>query len=186
MPVTRLALLTALAIVLGVGSHAQTLRERLQQSVSKAQQGATAVQEGAGDLADTIEGNVNSSVDLMTNEPTPQEKRVKLDTMAGEILTRLFAEQPEAAELFELDAGYAVFDTRKVVLFGLAAGAGREVAASLTHDKRIYATALVVLRGALIRNGIGAISSADLTIRSQSPGRRCRRTPCRGTRPSAG
>ena len=122
MPITRLALLTALAIVLGVGSHAQTLRERLQQGVSKAQQGASAVQKGATDLADIIEGNVDSSVDLMTNEPTPQETRAKLDTMAGETLTRLFAEQPEAADLFELSA----------------AGAGRGVAASRTDDRRIY------------------------------------------------
>ena len=30
MPITRLALLTALAIALGVGSDAPTLRERLQ------------------------------------------------------------------------------------------------------------------------------------------------------------
>ena len=138
MPITRLALLTALAIVFGVGSHAQTFRERLQQGVSKAQQGASAVQKGAADLADTIEGNVDSSVDLMTNEPTPQETRAKLDAMAGETLTRLFAEQPEAADLFELSAGYAVFDTRKLVLFGLAAGAGRGVAISRTDDERIY------------------------------------------------
>ena len=41
--VTRLALLTALTIAFGVGSHAQPFRERLQQGVSKAQQGATAV-----------------------------------------------------------------------------------------------------------------------------------------------
>ena len=75
MPVIRLALLTALIIGFGVGSRAQTFRERLQQGVSKAQPGATAVQKGAADLADTIEGNVDSSVDLMTNEPTPQETR---------------------------------------------------------------------------------------------------------------
>ena len=58
--------------------------------------------------------------------------------MAGETLTRLFTEQPEAADLFELSAGYAVFDTRKLVLFGLAAGAGRGVAISRTGDERIY------------------------------------------------
>ena len=61
------------------------------------------MQKGAADLADTIEGNVDSSVDLMTNEPTPQETRAKLDAMAGETLTRLFVEQPEAADLFELE-----------------------------------------------------------------------------------
>ena len=58
----------------------------------------------------------------MTNEPTPQETRAKLDAMADETLARFFLEQPEAAELLELSAGYAVFDTRKLVLFGLAAG----------------------------------------------------------------
>ena len=58
MPITRLALLTTLAIMPGAGSDAQTLRERLQQGVSKAQQGASALQKGAADLADTIEGNV--------------------------------------------------------------------------------------------------------------------------------
>ena len=96
------------------------------------------MQKGAADLADTVDENVNSSVDLMTNEPTPQETRAKLDAMAGETLSRLFVEQPEAADLFELSAGYAVFDTRKLVLFGLAAGAGRGVAISRTNDERIY------------------------------------------------
>ncbi len=94
MPITRLALLTTLAIMPATGSDAQTLRERLQQGVSKAQQGASALQKGAADLADTIEGNVDSTVDLMTNEPTPEETRAKLDAMAGDTLTRLLIEQP--------------------------------------------------------------------------------------------
>jgi lipid-binding SYLF domain-containing protein len=103
------------------------------------QQGASKVQQGAVGAAGRIGESVDSSVDLMTNEPTPQETRAKLDAMADETLTRLFAEQPEAAELFELSAGYAVFDTRKLVLFGLAAGAGRGVAVSRTGDaRRIY------------------------------------------------
>jgi lipid-binding SYLF domain-containing protein len=124
----RLALLTALFATLAAGSQAQTLRERMQQGVSKVQQGAV----GA---AGRIGESVDSSVDLMTNEQT----RAKLDAMADETLVRLFAEQPEAAELFELSAGYAVFDTRKLVLFGLAAGAGRGVAVSRTEDpRRIY------------------------------------------------
>ena len=136
--ITRLALLTAVAIVFCGGSHAQTLRERLQQGASKVQQGAAAAQKGAAGVANTIDESVNSSVDLMTNEPTPQETRAKLDAMAGETLTRLFVEQPEAETLFEQSSGYAVFDTRKLVLFGLAAGAGRGVAISRTDDRRIY------------------------------------------------
>ena len=62
----------------------------------------------------------------------------RLSRASEAALTRLFVEQPEAADLFEMSAGYAVFDTRKLVLFGLAAGAGRGVAISRTDDKRIY------------------------------------------------
>ena len=135
---TRLALITALILPLAVGSHAQSLRERMQQGVSKVQQGASEVQKGVTGVTGRIEESVGSSVDLMTNEPTPQETRDKLDAIADATLSRLFAEQPEAADLFELSAGYAVFDTRKLVLFGLAAGAGRGVAVSRTDDERIY------------------------------------------------
>ena len=139
IPITRLALLTALTVTLAAGSHAQSLRERMQQGVSKVQQGASEVQKGVAGVTGRIEESVDSSVDLMTNEPTPQETRDKLDAMADETLARLFVEQPEAADLFELSAGYAVFDTRKLVLFGLAAGAGRGVAVSRTDDeRRIY------------------------------------------------
>ena len=46
MPITRLALLTALIVTLAAGSHAQSLRERMQQGVSKVQQGASEVQKG--------------------------------------------------------------------------------------------------------------------------------------------
>ena len=130
MPLARLALLTALIATLAAGSsQAQSLRERMQQGASKVQQGAV----GA---AGRVGKSVNSSVNIMTNEPTPQETRAKLDAMADETLARFFLEQPEAAELFELSAGYAVFDTRKLVLFGLAAGAGRGVAVSRTEDAR--------------------------------------------------
>jgi hypothetical protein len=131
MPTTRLVILTALAVALGSGSHAQSLRERMQQ-------GASRVQQGASGVAGRIEESVDSSVDLLTNEATPQATRDELDAMAGETLSRLFAERPEAEDLFELSAGYAVFDTRKLVLFGLAAGAGRGVAVSSTSGGRIY------------------------------------------------
>ena len=130
-PSTRLALLTTLAILLATATQAQSLRERMQQGVAKAQQGASAA-------ADRLNENVNSSVDLMTDEPTPQQTRDELDAMAAVTLARLFAEQPEASDLFDLSAGYAVFDTRKMVLFGLAAGAGRGVAISRSDDGRVY------------------------------------------------
>jgi FlaG/FlaF family flagellin (archaellin) len=99
MPITRLALLTALTVTLAAGSHAQSLRERMQQGVSKVQQGASAVQNGVAGATGRIEESMGSSVDLMTNEPTPHETRDQLDAMADETLARLFAQQPEAADL---------------------------------------------------------------------------------------
>jgi lipid-binding SYLF domain-containing protein len=131
VPVPRLAALVAVLAIIATGAEAQTLRERLQK-------GAAQVQEGAAGLADRIDQSVQSSVDLMTNEPTPQETRDELDAMAIETLARLFDERPQTGALFDRSAGYAVFDTRKVVLFGLAAGAGRGVAASLTDEARVY------------------------------------------------
>ena len=127
MPTPRLALLTLIGVALASPAPAQSLRERMQQGASKLQQGV----EGA---AGRIEQSVDSSVDLMTNEPTPQETRDELDAMAGETLARLFVEHPEAEELYERSAGTAVFDTRKLVLLGLAAGAGRGVAVPRSED----------------------------------------------------
>ena len=49
------------------------------------------------------------------------------------------AEQPEAAELFELSAAMRSSTLGSSFLFGLAAGAGRGVAVSRTDDaRRIY------------------------------------------------
>jgi lipid-binding SYLF domain-containing protein len=139
MPSNRLLLLTALTVTLVAGAHAQTLREKMQQGVSKMRQGASEVQKGVAGATGRIEGSMDSSVDLMTNEATPQETRDELDATADETLARLFAEQPEAAKLFEASAGYAIFDTRKLILFGLAAGVGRGVAVSRTApERRIY------------------------------------------------
>lgn len=124
MPITRLALVTALALTPAAASHAQSLRDRVKQGVSG--------------VAGRIDESVKSTADLMTNEPTVQETRAKLDSMVDETLARLFAEQPEAAALFDLSAAYAVFDTRKLVLLGLAAGGGRGVAVSRHDGRRIY------------------------------------------------
>ena len=126
--VPRLAKVSALiaasaALGLAPTVDAQTFRERfgnVMTGAGKAVAGAT----------NHVEDAVSSTTDLMVNEPTPEATRAKLDAMSVEILNRLFAEQPDALALFERSAGYAVFDTRKLVLFGLAAGAGRGVAIS--------------------------------------------------------
>jgi hypothetical protein len=136
MLIHRLALLTMLSVMPAVGSQAQTLRERLEQGASRVQQGAAEVQKGVSGIADRIGASAESSVDLMTDEATPQATRDELDAMAAETLSRLFAEKPEAVALFEQSAGYAVFDTRELVLFGVAAGAGRGVAVSRPADMR--------------------------------------------------
>jgi hypothetical protein len=149
MPPSRLALLAILAASLAGPSTAQTLRERMQQGLGKAQQGAEALgrgvqqgaeaaREGASAVADQIEQNVESSVDLMTDEDSVEATRAELDGMVIDTLDRLFAETPGARALYEESAGYAVFDTRKLTLAGLTAGTGRGVAISREDDRRIY------------------------------------------------
>ncbi len=116
---------TVLVCLLAFGAQAQSLGDRLRQ-------GADAVKEGAAGIAGRAEDTVSSTVDLFTDEATPQETRAALDATAAEILAQLFAEQPDALTLYALSAGHAVFDTRRLVIAGLAAGGGRGVA--VPHD----------------------------------------------------
>ena len=109
---------------------AQTLRDRLATGVNK-------IGEGAGRVVENVERSIEGSVDLLTDEATPEATRAELDQMAFQTLERLFAERPEAIPLFEESAGYAVFDTRRM-MFGVAAGAGRGVAVSKTTGQRVY------------------------------------------------
>jgi hypothetical protein len=119
-------------------AEAQTLRERMQQGKQAAQEGFGKAMTGASnvmnDAAGRIDETVASTTNLMVNEPTPEATRAELDSMASETMNRLFAERPGARTLLEQSAGFAVFDTRKVVLFGFAAGAGRGVAIAPTPD----------------------------------------------------
>jgi X-X-X-Leu-X-X-Gly heptad repeat protein len=125
-----LVALLALAAV-STPTDAQTFRDRLSS-------GAERLRDGAGQVADSVERSVTGSVDLLTDEATPEETRAELDVMALNTLQRLFAEQPAAARLFEESAGYAVFDTRRLSALGLAAGVGRGVAVSRTTGERVY------------------------------------------------
>lgn len=130
MPRILLPVLVVL-VALADPAAAQTLRDRLNM-------GAEALREGTGRVVDNVERSVTGSVDLLTDEATPEETRAELNTMAFQTLQRLFDEQPEAARLFEESAGYAVFDTRRLTALGLSAGAGRGVAVSRTTGERIY------------------------------------------------
>lgn len=131
-------MLAALGLLLAAGAQAETFSERVDRGASWLKRGASEVQKGATGVAGQIDQSIDSSVDLMTNEATPQQTRDELDAMADETLARLFVQHPEAADLYDLSAGYAVFDTRKLVLLGLAAGAGRGVAVARTDDTRTY------------------------------------------------
>ncbi|MEM6577800.1 MAG: hypothetical protein AAF678_04860 [Pseudomonadota bacterium] len=124
------ALLVSIALAVPSLVAAQTLKDGLDKGLSGIKKGAEKVGQGAAGIAGKVGDTVDSAVDTMTNEPTPEETRAKLDAMAAETLARLFREQPEAQELFEESQGHAVFDTRKVTLLGFTGGAGRGVAIS--------------------------------------------------------
>lgn len=93
--------------------------------------------EGMGKAAEAVDRSVRSTVDLVTDEATPEETRAELDAMAAATLDRLFADNPEAQTLFEESAGYAVFDSRRLSL-GISAGYGRGVAVNRLTETRDY------------------------------------------------
>ncbi|SLN10862.1 hypothetical protein [Ruegeria meonggei] len=110
-----------------------------------AEKTATAIGQGADAVGNTIdkgvnavEGTVDSTSELLSNEATPEETRAKLDGMATEILDQLLAENPKAQSLYEICAGYAVFDSRKVTVFPVSAGYGRGVAISKDTGQHTY------------------------------------------------
>ncbi|WP_170782478.1 hypothetical protein [Ruegeria lacuscaerulensis] len=103
------------------------------------------IKKGAQKVGDTVDkgvdavGNtVDSTAELVSNEATPEETRAKLDVMADEVLTQLLAQNPEADALYQLSAGYAVFDSRKVTVFPVSAGYGRGVAVSKATKQHVY------------------------------------------------
>ncbi len=142
MPVTRPLVLIALMVSLSGGASAQGLFKKLKDGASDV---GTAIGKGANSVGTVVEKGANavgdsidSTVDLASNEDTPAQTRAKLDAMVKETLTRFFAETPDAVTLFDAAAGYAVFDTRKVSVFPVAAGFGRGVAVPKDGGARTY------------------------------------------------
>lgn len=131
MQFKQLAILLVIATATGGLAQAKSLKETLQKGVS-------AVEKGASNVAKSVDETVDSTVDLMKKDEDPDETRQKIDQMAASTLSRLFLEQPKSKPLFDDSVGYAVFDTRKVVLAGVAAGAGRGVAISKDDTERVY------------------------------------------------
>ncbi len=133
----------ALCLALGAGfAAAGTLDDAVRDGMKRVQKGATAVGRGAasaaGTVARSVDRSIDGSVDLFRNEATIEATRAELDAMAAATLGRLLAEQPAARDLYAMSAGYAVFDTRRLVVLGLAAGAGRGVAVSKTGGLPVY------------------------------------------------
>ncbi|MEM7074854.1 MAG: hypothetical protein AAGA28_13405 [Pseudomonadota bacterium] len=128
-------LLLSVSLVVPSAGFSQSLKDGIEKGLSGVKEGVGKVGESAAGVAEKVGDTVDSTVDAMTNEPTPDETRAKLDSMAASTLERLFAEQPEARELFDTSEGYAVFDTRKVILVGFSGGAGRGVAVAPGDDR---------------------------------------------------
>jgi len=87
---------------------------------------------------DAVGDSIESTTDLVRDEETPEATRAKLDRIADEVLARLLAETPDAARAFEVSAGYAAFDMRRISIFPLSAGYGRGVAVSIPEGARTY------------------------------------------------
>lgn len=106
--------------------------------MSKVGEGAQAVGKGVSGVGNHIDDTLRSAERAITNGDDPVLKRTELDAMASEALQRLFDQTPEALDLFLISSGYAVFDTRRLALAGVAAGGGKGVAVSRTGDRRVY------------------------------------------------
>ena len=112
-------------------AHAEGLMDSLKKGASKAGEVAKKGVDAAGNAIDSTSA-------LVKDEETPEATRVKLDRMADEVLARLIAENPEAARAYDLSAGYAAFDMRRISIFPLSAGYGRGVAVSVPEGARTY------------------------------------------------
>ena len=137
----RCAMCLGLALA-AESTTAGSLDQAARDGMNRFQRGAAAVGRGAasavGTVVKSVDHSIEGSVDLFSNESTIEATRAELDTMAVTTLERLLNEQPTARDLYRMSAGYAVFDTRRLVLLGLAAGAGRGVAVSKAGGPPVY------------------------------------------------
>lgn len=137
----RVLFLTA-ALCLSGPAFAEGVLDKVKKGVENT---ANAIGRGAESVGDTIDKGatavdqtIDSTSELLSNEATPEETRAKLDVMAGDILDQLLAENPEAKSLYDVSAGYAAFDSRKISVFPVSAGYGRGVAISKDTGQHTY------------------------------------------------
>jgi lipid-binding SYLF domain-containing protein len=91
------------------------------------------VKKGVSGAVDTVVETAES----VTKKESPEETRHKIDSMAKSTLSRLFAENSGAKQLYEQSYGHAVFDTRKFS-FIITSGFGAGVAVDKANGKRAY------------------------------------------------
>lgn len=135
---TSVTTLAAALLIALAPAQAEGLGGLVRQGMDKVGQGAQAVGRGVSNVGKSVDNSIRETERAMTNGDDPVAKRAELDAMATAALQRLFAEQPGAQELFLLSAGYAVFDTRRLSVAGVAAGGGKGVAVSRIDNRRIY------------------------------------------------
>jgi hypothetical protein len=135
---TCVAALTAAMLVPLPSAQAEGLGGLVRQGMNKVGEGAQAVGRGAAHVGKAVDDSIRDTERALTNGDDPVAKRAELDAMANAALQRLFTEQPRAQELFLLSAGYAVFDTRRLSVAGVAAGGGKGIAVSRIDNRRIY------------------------------------------------
>ena len=121
----------AIIMVLAHTVSAQTVFDKIKEGANKA---GNVVGKSIESVGETIE----STADLAADEGTPEQSRASRDAMAEKTLAQLFSKNEAANDLYNASAGCAVFDTRKVVTLGIAAGFGRGVAISKETDTRTY------------------------------------------------
>ena len=126
----RILLLAAL-VSCADGASAQSVFDKISKGASKAGD----VVKGA---TSSVGNTIDSTSELISDEETPELTRQRLDATAEITLQRLFSENEAAKLLFDLSAGYAVFDSRRVAILGVAAGFGRGVAVSSLSETRTY------------------------------------------------
>ena len=126
----KITVVALVGIVLAAPAYADSVGSKVGSGL-KAIGGA--IEKGAEAVGDAMD----STNDLVKNEETPQATRAKLDAMSDDVMARLLAENPQAAEAYQISAGYAAFDMRRISVFPLQAGYGRGVAVS-TNGTRTY------------------------------------------------
>ncbi len=131
MPRLSALIVGIIALLLVQEAQAQSLRDRIAGGSAK-------VGAAVKNTAKNVDATVGSTIALAKNDETPDQTRSKLNLLADATLTSLFAGNMAAQALFDVSAGYAVFDSRRATVLGVVAGFGKGVAVSRETGARTY------------------------------------------------